>query len=80
MTGQKLLVTAGNKRSAANTKLGERAVNKKKTHYVVKRGDTLGSIARKFDVAMTDLKRWNKISGSRIVPGHKLTITRPDEA
>ena len=80
ITGQKLLVTAGNKRSSTNAKLGERAVNKKKTHYVVKRGDTLGSIARKFDVAMTDLKRWNKISGSHIMPGHKLTLTRPDEA
>lgn len=80
ITGQKLLVTAGNKRSATNTKLGERTISKKKTHYVVKRGDTLGSIARKFDVAMTDLKRWNKITGSHIVPGHKLTVTRPDEA
>jgi len=80
ITGQKLLVTAGNKRSANNTRLGERTISKNKTHYVVKRGDTLDSIARKFDVAMADLKRWNKISGSRIVPGHKLTVTRPDEA
>ena len=80
ITGQKLLVAAGNKRSATNTKLGERTISKKKTHYVVKRGDTLGSIARKFDVAMADLKRWNNISGSRIVPGNKLTVSRPDEA
>ncbi len=79
ITGQKLLVTSGNKRSTNNTKFAERS-DRKKSHYVVKRGDTLGSIARKFDVAMTDLKRWNNISGSRIVPGHKLTVTRPDEA
>lgn len=80
ITGQKLLVTASNKRSATTTKLSERTISKKKTHYVVKRGDTLDSIARKFDVAMADLKRWNNISGSHIVPGHKLTVTRPDEA
>jgi len=80
MTGQKLLVTTGSKRSATNAKPDERTASKNKTHYVVKRGDTLGGIARKFDVAMADLKRWNNISGSHIMPGHKLTVTRPDEA
>lgn len=80
MTGQKLLVTTGSKRSTTSAAAGERTAGKNKTHYVVKRGDTLGSIARKFDVAMADLKRWNNISGSRIMPGHKLTIARPEEA
>lgn len=56
------------------------AVNRKATHYVVKRGDTLDGIARKFDVALDDLQRWNNIKGSRIVPGHQLTVTSPDEA
>jgi membrane-bound lytic murein transglycosylase D len=80
MTGQKLLVTTGGKRTASNTKSDQRAVESNRTHYVVKRGDTLDGIARKFDVAMADLKRWNKISGSHIMPGHKLTVARPDEA
>jgi membrane-bound lytic murein transglycosylase D len=79
ITGQKLLVTTGNKRLVSAAKPAERS-DSKKTHYVVKRGDTLDSIARKFDVAMADLKRWNNISGSRIVPGHRLTVSRPDEA
>lgn len=51
-----------------------------KSHYVVRRGDTLSGIARKFDVAASDLKRWNNLSGSRIIPGHKLRILNPDKA
>ncbi len=51
---------------------------KKIRTYIVKRGDTLHSIAEKFDVAVTDLKRWNKINNSRIQPGHKLTIKKSD--
>lgn len=49
-------------------------------HYVVKRGDTLDSIARKFDVQSKDLKRWNNLTGSHIAPGNKLTVSRPGEA
>ena len=48
--------------------------------YIVKRGDTLHSIAEKFDVAVADLKRWNKKYGSHIQPGNKLTIKDPDAA
>ncbi len=48
--------------------------------YIVKRGDTLHSIAEKFDVAVADLKRWNKKHSNRIQPGNKLTIKQPDAA
>lgn len=50
------------------------------SHYVVRRGDTLFSIARKFDVGTDDIKRWNNLGNSNIVPGHKLKIQKPDEA
>ena len=51
----------------------DRAIN-----YKVQRGDTLYSIARRFDVNVDELKRWNKISprrglqsGSRVeIPAH----------
>jgi membrane-bound lytic murein transglycosylase D len=52
----------------------------KKTHYVVRRGDTLEGIARKFDVATNDLQRWNNLRGTRIMPGRKLTILKTDAA
>ncbi|HYG33092.1 MAG TPA: LysM peptidoglycan-binding domain-containing protein, partial [Methylophilaceae bacterium] len=48
--------------------------------YVVKRGDTLSSIAKQFKVATDDLQRWNNIRGSNILPGHKLAVSKPDEA
>lgn len=69
---QKLLVDTDAK--------GKLAANQKAVRYVVKRGDTLDAIARKFDVALDDLQRWNNIKGSRIIPGHKLTVASPDEA
>lgn len=51
--------------------------NKKQT-YTVKRGDTLHSIAGKFDVSVTDLRRWNKKTDSNIQSGNKLNILQSD--
>jgi membrane-bound lytic murein transglycosylase D len=43
--------------------------------YRVQRGDTLYSIARRFDVDMVALKRWNNISGKRgLQSGTRVTI------
>ena len=42
--------------------------------YRVKRGDTLGKIARKFGVPVSEIKRVNRIRGSRIYVGQKLRI------
>jgi len=61
-----------------HSKTGKTKIKKAQT-YVVKRGDTLHSIAQKFDVAVADLKRWNKKYGSHIEPGNKLTIKQSDE-
>ncbi len=46
---------------------------KKKT-YVVKKGDTIGTIADKFDVSVAELKKVNKIKGNTIQKGQKLVI------
>lgn len=51
-----------------------------KTRYTVKRGETLSSIARKFNVAATDIQRWNKLGSKQtLLPGRKLLILK-DEA
>jgi membrane-bound lytic murein transglycosylase D len=51
-----------------------------KTHYTVKRGETLSSIAKKFNVAASDLQRWNNLSSKHtLTPGRKLVILK-DEA
>lgn len=63
-----------------NSSKASKAENTKKSQtYIVKRGDTLHSIAQKFDVAVADLKRWNKKYSSHIQPGNKLTIKQSDE-
>ena len=58
--------------------LADNSSNKKKTTnsrtITVKRGDSLGKLANKFNVSETDLKRWNKIKGNRINSGQKLII------
>ncbi|WP_367772797.1 LysM peptidoglycan-binding domain-containing protein [Flavobacterium sp. WC2421] len=43
-------------------------------YYKVKRGDNLGNIADKYDVAVTDLKKWNKLRSNTISYGKSLKI------
>lgn len=45
--------------------------------HVVKRGETLASIAGLYDVTIADLKKWNKLKSSRIVAGRKLRVQAP---
>jgi membrane-bound lytic murein transglycosylase D len=45
-----------------------------KSYYRVKRGDTLASIARAFRTTVSALKTWNRLRGSQIVAGRRLTI------
>ncbi len=51
------------------------ATGKYSTH-LVKRGDTLGSIADRYDCSVAELKSWNSIKGTTIYPGQKLKIRR----
>ncbi len=42
--------------------------------YRVKRGDTLGAIAVRYHVRVSDLKKWNNLRGDMIREGQKLVI------
>jgi peptidoglycan lytic transglycosylase D len=42
--------------------------------YRVKKGDTLSSIARLFDTSVDAIKTLNRLRGTRITPGERLTI------
>jgi membrane-bound lytic murein transglycosylase D len=44
-----------------------------KTHKV-KKGESLGSVANKYDVTLAQIRKWNKIKNSKIVPGQTLKI------
>lgn len=44
--------------------------------HTVKKGESLGSIAKKYNVSVSDIKKWNKMKSNTIVPGKKLVIHR----
>jgi membrane-bound lytic murein transglycosylase D len=47
-------------------------------YYTVRRGDTVASIAKQFNVATNDIQRWNNISGKRgLTPGNKVALMLP---
>ncbi len=47
-------------------------------HYTVRQGDTLYSIAKRFNVATNDIQRWNNLSAKRpLNPGLKVTLLIP---
>jgi membrane-bound lytic murein transglycosylase D len=71
-------VPAGSSSSAAKTRpaVAKATTSSKPTTYKVKSGDTLSAIARRFDVTVDQIKRWNKLSTTALSIGHKLTIYR----
>ncbi len=60
--------------------VGSKAAEVKSEHvrklsYRVRRGDSLSLIANRFDVAVSDITRWNKIGRSALLqPGQRLTL------
>ena len=51
----------------------------RKVSYVVRHGDTLGTISKRFSVSIAQVKTWNRIKGSGLRPGQKLVIYPPSE-
>lgn len=48
--------------------------------YVVERGDNLFSIAKKFNVSLEDLKKWNNLNDLNVEQGAKLTLANNDDS
>jgi LysM repeat protein len=47
---------------------------------VVKKGDTLATIAGRFGVSIDDLRRWNKAAQGRLAAGQRLAVAAPQAA
>jgi len=59
-----------------NTKKERMSARSLDAHYYVKKGDSLFSIAKKYPgVSVSDIKKWNGISGNNLKPGMKLKIS-----
>ncbi|MNH29688.1 Membrane-bound lytic murein transglycosylase D precursor [compost metagenome] len=67
--GQVLALRGG---SAAGNRVA--ASSKRSTQYRVRKGDSLYLVAKRFNVEMKHLKRWNPRSGHALKPGQTLTV------
>jgi len=54
------------------------SVNKSAKYHKVRRGESLGRIARRYGITMANLKSWNNLSGSTIHPRQILWVKAPD--
>ncbi|MBX9409428.1 transglycosylase SLT domain-containing protein [Pseudomonas baetica] len=62
---------------AANSKTKGKNASKQQTQYKVKQGDSLYMVAKRFNVEMQHLKRWNPGTGKALKPGQMLTVYQP---
>lgn len=82
--GQKLVLPGGSSKAATTqasaaktgTTKSSNTSNSKKTAYTVQRGDTLMAIARKHQIDVNDLARWNSLNKNTatLKPGQILTL------
>ena len=92
MTGDKLkiiknerVVTTVRKEVKADKNATETAVTSNEAtenptdFYEVQKGDNLFSIAKKFNVSLEDLKKWNNLNDLNVEQGSKLALVNNDE-
>lgn len=48
----------------------------KRLSHTVRSGETVTSVANRYKVSVTDLKKWNRMKSSRLLKGQRLTIIR----
>jgi len=53
------------------------AFSHKATHYKVRKGDTVASVADDFEVPVEKLRKWNHLHSSALAPGRTLVIYKP---
>ena len=76
--GQTLVMQDNAKRSGGRVNTVVAANSKKQqTKYKVKQGDSLYMVAKRFNVEMQHLKRWNPRLGQALKPGQMLTVYSP---
>jgi membrane-bound lytic murein transglycosylase D len=83
LLGSKLVVTksetvAENENQSNSKKKSDKLIAKSKEKeklYFVKKGDSLFSISQKYQITVSDLKKWNDIRDGNIKPGMKLKIS-----
>ena len=76
--GTHLIVAATERAQASgrhkSAKLAATTAEPRRVSYVVRLGDTLYGISRKFAVSIDKLREWNRLSGSDVHQGQKLVL------
>lgn len=73
MPGDQLKIKLGEGGSPSRPPLNEK--RNREITYVVKRGDSLWSIASRYNVSVSEIKRWNNLDGNdRIFPSDRLKL------
>lgn len=70
-----VLQTSGSSSSSKTTTKTSSSSSSSASTYTVKSGDTLSGIASKHNISLSNLKKWNNISGYLIYPGDKLKVS-----
>ncbi len=71
--GSKLIIPVAPGRPGGETV----AYSHRATHYKVRKGDTVDSVADDFQVPADKLRKWNHLHGTALVPGRMLLIYKP---
>ena len=67
-------------KNATETAVTSNEANENPTDfYEVQKGDNLFSIAKKFNVSLEDLKKWNNLNDLNVEQGSKLALVNNDE-
>lgn len=75
--GNKILILKPENKPTSNqiASRDKKDKSSKNSHYLVQKGDSLFKIAQKFPgITVSDIKKWNGISGNDLRPGMKLKI------
>lgn len=73
--GSKLLILKDSNKQSNEEVIASARTSTKNSHYLVKKGDSLFKIAQKYPgITVSDIKKWNGISGNDLKPGMKLKI------
>ncbi|CAD0000614.1 LysM peptidoglycan-binding domain-containing protein [Flavobacterium salmonis] len=62
--------------AVASTEISNK--NEIEVEYVVKNGDNLGNIAKKFGVTLSELKEWNSLTSNNLALGKTLVVSKKE--
>ena len=75
--GQTLVMEDNTAKSKSTAVASAKQADKKSMQYKIQKGDSMYLVAKRFNVEMQHLKRWNPRSGSALKPGQTLTVYLP---